>query len=209
MTARDLAAIEVVRIDVNGRARELAGDPGRRLADALRDELGLTGTKIGCHAGDCGACTVLLDGEQVCSCIVGVGQCEGRAVTTVEGLASGDGALSPLQQAFVAHGARAVRRLHARHADERRSACCVRTRGRPKPRCSTRSAACCAAAPATARSSRRCWRSVPAPSRRPVSPAAGRAVGARAARLDAPGEGRRQRTVRCRCVWPQVRRPRC
>jgi len=105
MTARDLPAIQLVRIDVNGRGRELAGDPGRRLADALRDELGLTGTKIGCHAGDCGACTVLLDGEQVCSCIVGVGQCEGRAVTTVEGLACADGALSPLQRAFVAHGA--------------------------------------------------------------------------------------------------------
>jgi len=105
MTARDLPTIQLVRIDVNGRACELAGDPGRRLADALRDELGLTGTKIGCHAGDCGACTVLLDGEQMCSCIVGVGQCDGRAVTTVEGLAGADGALSPLQRAFVAHGA--------------------------------------------------------------------------------------------------------
>ena len=105
MTARDLPAIQLVRVDVNGAARELAGDPGRRLADALRDELGLTGTKIGCHAGDCGACTVLLDGEQVCSCIVGVGQCEGRAVTTIEGLAAADGALSTLQRAFVAHGA--------------------------------------------------------------------------------------------------------
>jgi len=105
MTARDLPAIQVVRLDVNGSARELAGDPTRRLADALRDELGLTGTKIGCHAGDCGACTVLLDGEQVCSCIVGVGQCEGRAVTTVEDLAAADGTLSTLQRAFVAHGA--------------------------------------------------------------------------------------------------------
>jgi CO/xanthine dehydrogenase Mo-binding subunit/aerobic-type carbon monoxide dehydrogenase small subunit (CoxS/CutS family) len=106
MTARDLPAIRVVRVDVNGRACELAGEPGPAvLADALRDELGLTGTKIGCHAGDCGACTVLLDGEQVCSCIVGVGQCAGRAVTTVEGLAGADGALSPLQRAFVAHGA--------------------------------------------------------------------------------------------------------
>jgi aerobic-type carbon monoxide dehydrogenase small subunit (CoxS/CutS family) len=103
--ARDLPAIQIVRVAVNGSACELAGDPGRRLADALRDELGLTGTKIGCHAGDCGACTVLLDGEQVCSCIVGVGQCDGRAVTTVEGLAGADGALSPLQRAFVAHGA--------------------------------------------------------------------------------------------------------
>ncbi|MEO8079665.1 MAG: molybdopterin cofactor-binding domain-containing protein, partial [Caldimonas sp.] len=66
---------------------------------------GLTGTKIGCHAGDCGACTVLLDGEQVCACIVAVGQCAGRGVTTVEGLAAADGTLSPLQRAFVAHGA--------------------------------------------------------------------------------------------------------
>nr|HET7858324.1 molybdopterin cofactor-binding domain-containing protein [Caldimonas sp.] len=105
MTARDLPAIQVVRVDVNGAARELAGDPARRLSDALRDELGLTGTKIGCHAGDCGACTVLLDGEQVCSCIVAVGQCAGRAVTTVEGLAAADGTLAPLQRAFVAHGA--------------------------------------------------------------------------------------------------------
>jgi aldehyde oxidoreductase len=105
MTARDLPALQVVRVDVNGSVRELAGDPARRLADALRDELGLTGTKIGCHAGDCGACTVLLDGEQVCACIVGVGQCGGRTVTTVEGLAAGDGTLSALQRAFVAHGA--------------------------------------------------------------------------------------------------------
>jgi CO/xanthine dehydrogenase Mo-binding subunit/aerobic-type carbon monoxide dehydrogenase small subunit (CoxS/CutS family) len=105
MTARDLPAIQVVRVDVNGAARELAGDPTRRLSDALRDELGLTGTKIGCHAGDCGACTVLLDGEQVCSCIVAVGQCAGRAVTTIEGLAAADGTLAPLQRAFVAHGA--------------------------------------------------------------------------------------------------------
>ena len=104
MTARDLPTIQLVRIDVNGRACELAGDPGRRLADALRDELGLTGTKIGCHAGDCGACTVLLDDEQVCACIVALGACQGRAVTTVEGLAV-DATPSALQQAFIAHGA--------------------------------------------------------------------------------------------------------
>ncbi|MEO9066969.1 MAG: 2Fe-2S iron-sulfur cluster-binding protein, partial [Caldimonas sp.] len=104
MTARDLPAVQVVRFGVNAQPRELPGDPSRRLSDALRDELGLTGTKIGCHAGDCGACTVLLDGAQVCSCIVAVGQCEGREVTTVEGLAD-DGRLSTLQRAFVAHGA--------------------------------------------------------------------------------------------------------
>ncbi|HEY4958833.1 MAG TPA: (2Fe-2S)-binding protein, partial [Caldimonas sp.] len=105
MTARDLPAIQVVRLAVNGKLRELAGDPARRLSDVLRDELGLIGTKVGCHAGDCGACTVLLDGEQVCSCIVAVGQCAGRAVTTVEGLAEPGGRLSTLQRAFVAHGA--------------------------------------------------------------------------------------------------------
>ena len=104
MTARDLPAIQVVHVVVNGAVCEL-GDPTRRLADALRDELGLTGTKIGCHAGDCGACTVLLEGEQVCSCIVAVGQCEGCAVTTIEGVAAADGTLTPLQRAFVAHGA--------------------------------------------------------------------------------------------------------
>jgi len=105
VTARDLEAGQVVRMHVNGVARELVGSPSRRLSDALRDELGLTGTKIGCHAGDCGACTVLLDAEQVCACIVAVGQCEARTVTTVEGLAGTSGELSLLQRAFVAKGA--------------------------------------------------------------------------------------------------------
>src|SRR5690606_31482587 len=70
----------------------------------LRDGLGLTGTKIGCHAGDCGACTVLLDGAPVCACITAAGQCAGRSVTTVEGLAD-DGRLTALQEAFIRHGA--------------------------------------------------------------------------------------------------------
>jgi aldehyde oxidoreductase len=109
MTARDAAAVQVVRLHVNRVALQIEGDPARRLSDVLRDHLHLTGTKIGCHAGDCGACTVLLDGEQVCSCIVALGQCEGRSVTSVEGLAevdgSADGALSPLQRAFVEFGA--------------------------------------------------------------------------------------------------------
>ncbi|MGZ5185485.1 MAG: (2Fe-2S)-binding protein, partial [Caldimonas sp.] len=78
MTARDLEARQVVRLDVNGAEHALVGDPARRLSDALRDELGLIGTKIGCHAGDCGACTVLVDDAQVCACLVAVGQCEGR-----------------------------------------------------------------------------------------------------------------------------------
>ena len=94
-------------IVVNGRAYSVSSAPSTRLSDCLRDELGLTGTKIGCHAGDCGACTVLLDGRQVCSCLVPVGQCAGREVTTVEALAAAaaDSTESALRQAFIDHGA--------------------------------------------------------------------------------------------------------
>ena len=95
---------QAIRFVVNGRTCEFSGSPAKRLADVLRDDLGLTGTKIGCNAGDCGACTVLLDGKQVCSCITAVAQVNGRKVTTVEGLA-GDGRLSALQRAFHKHGA--------------------------------------------------------------------------------------------------------
>jgi len=77
----------------------------QRLTDLLRDDCGLTGTKVGCSAGDCGACTVLLDGEQVCACLVAGAQCAGRQVETVESLAPAGGPLSALQQAFVDHGA--------------------------------------------------------------------------------------------------------
>ena len=92
------------RFQVNGRAVEVGAAPGSRLTLVLRDHLGLTGTKVGCDAGDCGACTVLLDGEQVCACLVPLGQVVGRSVTTVEGLAE-NGRLSRLQQAFHEHGA--------------------------------------------------------------------------------------------------------
>ena len=92
------------RFRVNGRAVEVAAAPAARLSCVLRDRLGLTGTKVGCDAGDCGACTVLLDGEQVCACLVPLGQVQGRSVTTVEGLAE-NGRLSRLQQAFHEHGA--------------------------------------------------------------------------------------------------------
>jgi aldehyde oxidoreductase len=98
------AAQETVSLTVNGAARTYRGNGLRRLADVLRDEFGLTGTKIGCNAGDCGACTVLLDGEQVCACLVPVGQCSDAAVTTVEGLGAA-GKLNDLQGAFLTHGA--------------------------------------------------------------------------------------------------------
>jgi len=92
------------RFTLNGRAVTLAAPPATRLSEALRGGLGLTGTKVGCDAGDCGACTVLLDGRQVCACLVPLGQAEGASVTTVEGLAE-DPLGARLQAAFLAHGA--------------------------------------------------------------------------------------------------------
>ena len=95
---------EAIRFELNGRSCAVSSAPAARLSDVLRDELGMTGTKVGCSAGDCGACTVLLDGEQVCACLVAVAQARGRRVTTVEGLAQAGG-LTRLQRAFLAHGA--------------------------------------------------------------------------------------------------------
>jgi aldehyde oxidoreductase len=95
---------EPIGFTLNASRIELRADPMQRLADVLRDTLGLTGTKIGCNAGDCGACTVLLDGCQVCACLIPVARVDGRSVVTVEGLAK-DGTLSRLQDAFLRHGA--------------------------------------------------------------------------------------------------------
>jgi len=92
------------RFRLNGKDVEVNAAPVSRLSQVLRDQLQLTGTKVGCDAGDCGACTVLLDGEQVCACLVPLGQLQGRCVTTVEGLGS-DGRLHRLQQAFHDFGA--------------------------------------------------------------------------------------------------------
>jgi aerobic carbon-monoxide dehydrogenase small subunit len=88
---------------VNGRSRTVDAPPLARLLDILRGPLGLTGTKEGCGEGECGSCTVLLDGVPVNACLVVAGQCDGRTVLTVEGLASKD-ALSGLQEAFVKEG---------------------------------------------------------------------------------------------------------
>jgi carbon-monoxide dehydrogenase small subunit len=89
-----------VRIEVNGEWRELSVRPGERLVDVLRDRLGLTGTKVGCGEGECGACTVSLDGRAVLSCLLLAVQADGREVRTIEGLRQG-GELHPLQAAFV------------------------------------------------------------------------------------------------------------
>ncbi len=95
---------EVV-LTVNGVAHEVSLPARRLLSDALRHDLGLTGTHVGCEHGVCGACTVLLDGAPVRACLVLAVQCEGVEVTTVEGLGGPDGSLSPVQQAFAeCHG---------------------------------------------------------------------------------------------------------
>jgi aldehyde oxidoreductase len=90
---------------VNGKPVTVVTSPGQRLTRVLREELGLTGTKVGCDAGDCGACTVLLDGEPVCACLVPVAQAEGHEITTVEGLAGRPPLFDRLQKAFLQHGA--------------------------------------------------------------------------------------------------------
>ena len=92
-----------ITVEVNGASRRVDASPWKRLLDVLRDDLRLTGSKEGCGEGECGACTVLLDGEPVNSCLVAVGQCDGRVVTTVEGLAAGE-VLHAVQRALVAVG---------------------------------------------------------------------------------------------------------
>jgi 4-hydroxybenzoyl-CoA reductase gamma subunit len=84
---------------VNGRRREAAAADGALLLDVLREALGLTGTKRGCDGGECGACTVLVDGAPALACLTLAARCEGRKIETIEGVASGEG-LSRLQQAF-------------------------------------------------------------------------------------------------------------
>jgi carbon-monoxide dehydrogenase small subunit len=94
-----------VSFSVNGRREQIDVEPRRTLADALREDLGLTGTHLGCEQGVCGACTVLLDGEPVRSCLMLAVQADGSSLTTVEGLAAESGELHPLQQAFAdCHG---------------------------------------------------------------------------------------------------------
>ena len=92
-----------VTLRVNGRSARLDIESRVTLLDALRDHLGLTGTKKGCDQGACGACTVLVDGKRVLSCLTLAAQCDGREVTTIEGLSGEDGGLHPMQAAFVRH----------------------------------------------------------------------------------------------------------
>ncbi|WP_407689325.1 (2Fe-2S)-binding protein [Mycobacterium sp. HUMS_1102779] len=94
-----------ITLRVNGAGYDIEVPPRRTLADALREECGLTGTNLGCEHGVCGACTVLVDGDAVRSCLMFAVQCDGRQVRTVEGLAAADGSEHPLQAAFSAEHA--------------------------------------------------------------------------------------------------------
>lgn len=95
---------QILSLTVNGKAHQVLIDPNKTLAQLLREDLGLTGTKQGCQVGDCGSCTVMLDGRTVNSCLVLALQADGRQVFTIEGMAGGNG-LHPIQDAFVQAGA--------------------------------------------------------------------------------------------------------
>ncbi|HXD45466.1 MAG TPA: 2Fe-2S iron-sulfur cluster-binding protein, partial [Pseudolabrys sp.] len=91
-----------ITLTINGRAHNIAVEPRRTLADAIREDCGQTGTHIGCEHGVCGACTVIVDGAPVRSCLMFAAQADGKTIRTVEGLADGD-RLHPMQQAFIDH----------------------------------------------------------------------------------------------------------
>jgi aerobic carbon-monoxide dehydrogenase small subunit len=92
-----------MKLKVNGEVYEVAAEPWRTLLEVVRETIGFTGTKKGCDEGDCGACTVLLDGKAVNSCLVLAIEAQGKEITTIEGLAEGD-KLHPIQSAFVKNG---------------------------------------------------------------------------------------------------------
>lgn len=94
-----------ISLTVNGDKFELLVAPTRKLVDVLREDLGFTGTKKGCGEGECGACTVLMDGEPVSSCLVLAPQADGKTIVTIEGLESENGELDPVQESFMSKGA--------------------------------------------------------------------------------------------------------
>ena len=96
---------QLLTLRVNGITHELSIDPWRTLNEVLRDELNLTGTKLGCGSGDCGACTVLVDGRSVSSCLTLAASVDGKEISTVEGLAPSGEELHPVQESFVDKGA--------------------------------------------------------------------------------------------------------
>ena len=132
-TPVSFASTVTTRLRVNGKSTTTTHEARVSLLDFLRERLNLTGTKKGCNEGACGACTVLLDGRRVNACLTLAASCDGREVTTIEGLASPDGALHAVQQAFIDHDAfqcgyctpgqiisavACIREGHTRSADE-------------------------------------------------------------------------------------------
>ena len=97
--------MNIVNLEVNGHPHELDVDTRTTLLDALREHLGMTGTKVGCNHGTCGACTVHIDGRRQLACLTLAVAVEGRALTTIEGLAAADGTPHPMQAAFAEHDA--------------------------------------------------------------------------------------------------------
>src|SRR4030065_2745693 len=95
---------KMIRMVVNGQNRDIEVLPNELLGDVLRERLGLTGAKIGCEAGECGACTVLIDGKQTLSCLTLAIECEGKEILTIEGIGdAAKGELHPLQKSIVEH----------------------------------------------------------------------------------------------------------
>src|SRR6516162_6124201 len=100
-----METLAILSLTLNGKIVPVQADPRSRLSAALREELHLTGTKVGCDAGDCGACTVLVNGQAMCSCLTAVGQLQDREVLTIEGLRESGPEFDRLQDSFLDHGA--------------------------------------------------------------------------------------------------------
>ena len=149
-----------ITTSINGEPVEFLCEPHHSLLDVLRNTLGLTGTKEGCGTGDCGACSVTVDGRLVCACLVLAVEAEGAEIGTIEGMAQGE-TLHPLQQKFLEMAALQCGICTPGVLIVAPARCWRRTRTRPRPRCASAWPATCAAARATTRSSARCSRPPP------------------------------------------------
>ncbi len=190
----------VIEFTLNGAPVAVSADPITRLVNTLRDELRLTGTKIGCSAGHCGACTVALDGKQACACLVPTGQLAGRDVVTVEGLAR-DGKLERAATGLPRPWRRAMRGLHARHADGRRRSpwLASRTRREADVQDALGGVLCrCTGYRKIIEAVLSVGNATAAPAPAPPPPAAGAAVGARLTEDGRRPEAHRRREVRRR-----------
>lgn len=146
----------LVQTRINGEEVEFLCEPRQSLLEVLREDLGLTGTKEGCGNGNCGACSVLLDGVLVNACLVLAVEVEGHEVTTIEGIAQ-PGALHPLQQKFLEHAALQCGICTPGFIVAAKGPCSTGTRGPQSTRCATGWPGTCAGARATTKSFAPCW----------------------------------------------------